>query len=106
MGELREIVDAEAVGRWFALLAVAGPLAGALIGALAGKDRRRGARTGFLIGLVGPLNWLLWRVYNALTDRIGLDRVSNVVINLILFVAVGAAIGIWLGRKTRPGDET
>ncbi|HZO89406.1 MAG TPA: hypothetical protein VFB38_13835 [Chthonomonadaceae bacterium] len=104
MGELREIVEVAAVDRLFALLALIGPIAGALIGAAVGVRRqnvRRGTLLGFLIGLFGPLNWLLWRVYNALTDRNGLDTVRNLFINLGLFIVVGAVIGVGVGWALR-----
>ncbi len=109
MGELREIVDIEAVGRLFALLAMVGPVAGLLLGAAGGarkQDARGGAGRGLLIGLFGPLNWLLWRVFNLLTDRNGLDTVQNVLINLALFVVVGAVIGALWGLALRRSKKT
>ena len=51
--------------------------------------------------MVGPLNWLLWKMYNALTDRNGLDSVRNLVINFVLFVLIGASIGIGIGLWQR-----
>ncbi len=104
MGDLREIVEVGAVERLFVLLAFVGPIAGALIGAAVGARRqnlRRGALLGLLVGLFGPLNWLLWRVYNALTDRNGLDTVHNLLLNLALFLIVGALIGIGIGWALR-----
>ena len=105
MGELREIVDIAAVNRLFLLLAVLGPVAGSVIGAAIGSRRQRlrqGAVSGLLLGLLGTLNWLLWHVYNALTDANGLDSVKGLAINLVLFVMVGAALGfgyhMWLSR--------
>ena len=107
MGELREIVDIEAVGRLFVLLAVLGPIAGLVIGAAIGSRRQRlrhGAVSGLLFGLLGTLNWLLWHVYNALTDANGLDSVKGLAINLVLFVIVGAAVGFgynaWMKRAS------
>lgn len=97
MNDLHEIVTVAQVETLFALLAVAVPLAGLLIGALIGARKRqagRGALLGLGIGLIGPLNWLLWHLYNALTDRNGLDTVRNLVINLALFLIVGAGLGV------------
>jgi hypothetical protein len=96
MNDLHEIVTVAQVEKLFALLAMAVPLAGLAIGALAGARRRqtgRGAMLGLGIGLIGPLNWLLWHLYNALTDRNGLDTVLNLAINLVLFLILGAGIG-------------
>ena len=104
MGELREIVDIAAVDRLFLLLAVLGPVAGLVVGAAMGRcsgRMRSGAIAGLLIGLLGTLNWLLWRVYNALTDANGLDSVKGLAINLALFVAVGAALGFGYSQWTR-----
>ena len=104
MGELREIVEVATVERWFALLAVVGPVVGALIGAAVGARKghpKRGAIVGLLIGLLGTLNWLLWRLYNAITDANGLDTVKNVLINVVLFVGIGAAIGFAVGYARR-----
>ena len=63
---MRELVDLAAVERWFGLLALLVPILGVGIGAvLQFRARRPGAlRTGILIGLLGPANWLLWRIFN------------------------------------------
>ena len=100
MGELREIVSIDAMGRLFTLLALVLPVMGVAIGAAWGnrhKDLRRGAVWGLAVGMAGPLNWLLWLVYNALTNRNGLDTVRNVFVNLAVFIVVGAAIGFGAG---------
>src|SRR5262245_5842336 len=76
VGELREIVEMGTVERWFALLAVVGPVIGTIVGAAAGSRKgqpKRGAVGGLLVGLLGTLNWLLWRLYNVITDTNGLD---------------------------------
>ena len=112
MGELREIVDIGAIERLFLLLAVLGPIAGLVLGTAVGYRRKRPRQfgiAGLLIGLLGTLNWLLWRVYNALTDANGLDSVKGLGINLALFVAVGAALGVgysaWLRRNPAVPDD-
>jgi hypothetical protein len=102
--EMREMVDAEQVGRLFAALALALPPLGLLFGWWYGSrlgSRRRGAIYGLLAGLIGPLNWCMWRLYNAITDSVGLDTVRNLVINLVLFVVVGTVIGIGSGLISR-----
>jgi hypothetical protein len=40
----------------------------------------------------------MWSVYNALTDRIGLDTVRNLEVNVVLFAAVGLVIGFGAAR--------
>jgi len=97
MGDLHELVDLVAVGRLFAIVAIAGPAIGAAIGVLLGRrshNVKPGLLRGLLWGSLGTLNWLLWRIYNAITDRNGLDTVKNLAINLALFVFVGVLIGV------------
>jgi hypothetical protein len=103
-GDMREIVDADQVTRLFTILAIVLPPACLLAGWWYGGRRhnsRRGAILGVLVGLAGPLNLLMWRVYNAITDSIGLDTVRNLVINLILFLVSGAVIGVAAGLAIR-----
>lgn len=62
---------------------------------------------GLVIGLfVGVGNYVLWTVYNAITDKLGLDTVKNLVVNVSLFVVLGVIIGLgaaWLSAKS--GDK-
>lgn len=104
MDELREIVDIQSLNKLFLLLALLLPLfgagAGAVWGARAGA-KERGLRLGFVIGLLGPLNLLLWKVYNTITDHTGLDTVRNVVINFVLFILVGVLMGAIFRKWTQ-----
>lgn len=107
MRELQEIVEVGAVERLFRLLAVAGPLAGLMLGALLGARRAaalRGAGIGLLAGLACTLNWLLWCLFNRLTDRNGLDSTVNLAQNLVLFVLAGALLGYCIARAGRRSD--
>ena len=112
MDEMREIVTMEQAERAFLLLAVAVPLVGAVVGALIrarGGHAAAGARAGFLIGLIGPANYLLWKAYNAITDRLGMDTVKNLLVNLGLFIILGVVAGHLIskysaGRLRRDGD--
>ena len=49
---------------------------------------------------VGGGNYGLWTVYNAITQKLGLDTVANLLVNLALFVVIGIAIGIGAGLYT------
>jgi hypothetical protein len=93
---MRELVDLGAVEWWFGLLAVALPVLATGIGAaLQFAGRRPGAlAAGIFVGLLGPVNWLLWRVYNTIEDHYGLDSVNAMLLNLALFAALGLAVGI------------
>jgi len=104
MGGMKELVTVEQAERVIAVVAVALPAAGIVIGALAGLVRRRvgaGVVIGLLIGLIGPAAWALWRMYNGIMGRYGLDSVKGLLINLALFVAIGLAIGIAVGTYFR-----
>lgn len=104
MGELKEIVEVSSMERLFLLLAVVAPVAGVLIGAFLrsrARNVKRGALLGLLIGLAGPANLVLWRLYNAVTDRTGLDSVRGLIVNFALFVGVGAAVGLLIGTLMR-----
>jgi len=105
---MREIVSVEGIGRIWIILAVLSPLVGFVVGVFrrsGGLDRVGAPRIGICIGLVGPANWLLWKLYNALTDRNGLDTVRNFAVNLAVFLTIGLAIGVVAGRIHRPDPE-
>lgn len=109
--EMRELIDEQTANAVMNLLAVALPLAGLLIGAAAGGLQRRpvpGALRGLAVGCIGILNWILWRLYNAITDQLGLDTVKNLLVNLALFLAIGIAGGVAAGlylRSRQPDPE-
>lgn len=53
---------------------------------------------GLAIGiLVGIGNYTLWTAYNAITQKLGLDTVTNLLVNLGLFVVIGVVVGIGAG---------
>lgn len=92
---MQEIVTARQVDTLFLILGIAGPLVGAGIG----WWRFKRARAGFLWGLLLSANWVLWRIYNAITDRLGLDTVRNLLVNLALFVVLGAVVGYLMALR-------
>lgn len=107
--DLREIVTRLQMDQLCVLLAVLLPLAGAAIWAARARKlgRRRAFPLGLVVALVGPVNLALWLIYNAITDRLGLDRVSNLLVNLALFVGLGVGIGLgaafWARRNAAAG---
>jgi hypothetical protein len=110
MDEMREIVTIEQVDRLFQWLAIISPPFGLLLGAAFGARHgkaRRGAINGLLVGLLGPMNLALWALYNAITERLGLDRVVNLVVNIVIFAGLGAVMGFvfgyWSRRQERDG---
>lgn len=103
MDDMREIVTVQQMDRLFLVLAIAAPLVGAVIGAALARRQNpgRGALRGLLVGLLGPANLVMWKVYNALTDRMGLDTVKNLLVQLGLFVGLGVAVGLVAGYVMR-----
>jgi hypothetical protein len=103
MDDMREIVTVEQMDRLFLVLAIAAPLVGAAIGAALARrgNPGRGALRGLLVGLLGPANLVMWKVYNALTDRMGLDTVKNLLVQLGLFIGLGLVCGFVAGYVTR-----
>lgn len=103
-----ELVNLALVEQILMLLAVGLPVAGLLAGLSWGWRTRRtvpGAVQGLVCGLLGPAIWVLWRMYNAIEDHYGLDSVKGLLINLALFVTLGASLGVvvgwWRRRETR-----
>ena len=91
------LLDLKLVGRCFAWAALAGPALGFILGAVVGRlrgDLPYYLSRGFFLGALPTLNWLLWLVYNGITDRLGLDQVLNLVVNLGLFLLVGVSLGL------------
>jgi hypothetical protein len=75
------------------MLMIAVLIAAPLLGLLAGAARRKAIR-GFAIGLaIGAGNFALWTIYNAITNRLGLDTVRNLSVNLGLFAGLGIVVG-------------
>jgi len=108
---MKELITTEQAARVIAILAIALPMAGLLIGVIAGAVRRRTARDallGLLCGLSGPAIWVMWRVYNGIIGRFGLDSVKGLLVNLALFLVAGVVIGLAAGvvrrRMTAPAS--
>ena len=91
---MHELITIEQANRLMMALIVIAPIIGALCG-LAVKRVKAGALIGLALG-VG--NFLLWRIYNAITDHLGLDTVKNLAVNVTLFVVVGIVIGLAVAR--------
>ncbi|MCX6359323.1 MAG: hypothetical protein NT029_05945 [Armatimonadetes bacterium] len=104
MDDMRELVTVEQATRLFVLVAIVLPILGAAVGAWLGSRRgrpRRGLALGLLAGMAGPGNLALWRMYNGITDRLGLDTVRNLLTNLAIFAAIGVALGVAVGFVAR-----
>ncbi len=101
---MKELVTTEQAEHILRLLALVLPLAGIVIGALVGLVRKHlttDVLIGFLFGLIGPGALGMWRVYNGIMGRYGLDSVKGLVINLVLFAVIGLLIGVGVGLARR-----
>ena len=105
--DLREIVTMGQMNRLFLILAILTPMVGVanyLLQSRRGSERASSIRASIFLGLLGPINFLLWNMYNAITDKLGLDSVRNLIINVVIFAAIGVVAGILLGRFTKQPD--
>jgi drug/metabolite transporter (DMT)-like permease len=89
---MKELVTVEQANHFITAFIIAAPIIGAVVGAFY-KKIGAGALTGLLLGLT---NFMLWKFYNGITEKLGLDTVKNFGVNLVLFVAVGIGAGfVW-----------
>lgn len=80
--------------REFTWLCVAGAVLTPLVGMVWALWGPRSSRyTGVGVAFVGPANLALWLVYNGITNRLGLDTVANLLVNLAFFVGLGVGLG-------------
>jgi hypothetical protein len=117
MDDMREIVDIRTVdaairaggGVWFGLCLLAGFLL-RMVG-----HRPSSLRRGLYVGMIGPIVMGLWSLYSWMTrydpqtGYFGLDKVWVLVVNALIFVAVGGLYGLGLrwvwNRATPPSEE-
>ena len=112
MDEMKEIIDEKTVELIMTAVLIGGPCLGLLIGAVVGLIQRqfgKRALQGLGLGCFGILNWFMWKYYSWMvrydpeTGYVGLHKVSVLLINVAVFVAVGALIGIAWGLLARRG---
>ncbi len=75
---------------------------GLAVGWLYSLRRRRNTRLylayGLLGGLSGPFIFLMWKIYSLLVNHYGLDSVKGLMVELLVFVLVGLALGFILAQ--------
>ena len=99
MTVFEELVTEAQAGRVMLVVAVGAPLIGTVVGVV--MRGRRGAVRGALVGLLGPLLWVLWHAHRWLVDHLGVDRVVTVVAVFVLFALVGVGVGLLWRRGMR-----
>ena len=90
---MKELIDPHQAHLLMLGVLVLAPLLGAGWG-IVNKRLLFGLALGFLAG-VG--NYMLWAAYNAITQKLGLDTVANLLVNLGLFIVIGVAVGVGAG---------
>lgn len=102
---MKELINAHQAHLLMLTVLTLAPLAGLAWGVWA-KRLGRGLGVGLAFG-VG--NFLLWTIYNAITDKLGLDTVKNLLVNLALFVSLGLLAGagwaMWAARGHHGGGN-
>ncbi len=84
---------------------VLGLVAGTVAGLIAKRKGQSPVLVGLLWGVPGVLGGILWRVYNAITDRLGLDSAVNLAVNAALFVIVGGDLWRSVGAIVGTGNS-
>jgi hypothetical protein len=111
--DMRELIDPDAAEKAMRILPVVVGVVGLLGGLVVGwakRSREAFVRGAFVSG-VGVLAYLLWCAYNwhvrwdPQTGYSGLDKVRVLLINLLMFVAAGLAVG-WAWSILSPQQET
>lgn len=94
----QELISEKAVVHIFVLLAWLLPSLGVLLGCILSISKKKTAYLGWGIGLglVGPLNLLLWRLYNTVLDKLGFDSVKAFFLNIVTFAIIGMLLGFVL----------
>ena len=94
---MKQLIDPNMVQRVMLFLAVAGPIMGLIVGLFLGAHEKCAwpkMLAGTLIGALLSASYGMWCVYNAITNAMGLDSIANLVIELIMFAVLGAALGL------------
>ena len=102
MGELITRQQADALFLAIPVLGVVAAVVAFAVTRTRGGARPAVAAVGW--GALPVLMGLLWPVYNAIADRLGLDTVRNLFAVLALFITVGAAGGAVWARLTADAE--
>jgi hypothetical protein len=99
---MQEMVTRAQADMLFIVLPALGLIAGPVAAVLARRRGQDALSAATLWGGPLVLIGILWRVYNAITDRIGLDSVANLAVNFVLFIIVGGIVGLgWMSLRAR-----
>jgi lipopolysaccharide export LptBFGC system permease protein LptF len=91
---MKELITIEQMNHLMMAFIVIAPVVGLVIGAIVKNVKAYG-----LGGLaIGVGNYILWTVYSAITNKLGLDTVANLAVNLGLFIVIGVVVGIVIAK--------
>ncbi len=103
MDGTREIVDPSHVGLALAILMGVGVVATFGLVLAVRRSGSAASRKAAIFAAALIPGYPMWVVYNAIEDALGLDSVAALLLNLVLFLAVGVAGGL-LGRRFWPEE--
>ncbi|MCX8053327.1 MAG: hypothetical protein N3B12_05930 [Armatimonadetes bacterium] len=98
---VKELVSQESVEKILLLLAVGGPLVGVILGTMVGAHERCALPkviAGALIGSLLTVAYGMWRLFEVITNMLGLDSVANLIIELVLFAVAGLVVALVASR--------
>lgn len=103
---MQELITAQQADLAFTVLAVIGLVVGGVMAVLAKRNGGNGVASGLLYG--GPLVLIgaFWRVYGAISERLGAGSVRNLLVNLVLFLVIGGIVGAIWGRVVPVATKT
>lgn len=104
--QMRELISEATADTIMLVIAFASPVVGMIGGLVWGLLRKRlwwGFCNGLLLGMLGVLNYGLWRFhkyrmrFDPVSGYAGLHRVDVLIENLLVFIAIGILIGFIAG---------
>lgn len=91
---MNELITQRQADVLFGVVLALGVIAAPMAAFVARRRRQSAPMAALAVGGPPVLVGLMWRVYNVVTDRLGLDTVKNLIVNAALFVLVGAICGV------------
>ncbi|RYX82626.1 hypothetical protein EON83_18830 [bacterium] len=88
----RELITPELSQTLVLLAAIVVSILGAALGFFYKKTR------GLIAALCGPLLFALWLLHGALVERFGMDSLGLLLFEGLVFIALGAALGVGWSR--------
>ncbi len=110
MDKMTELINLQVFERWLQIAAVM-LVGGGIVAGLAMRRQYRGLLKGLLVAGLGPLLYLMWIFYRWMVrydpahDYVGLHCVSVFIINVVVFVIVGAMLGFIISRIFGSGPQ-